>query len=411
LIGSCLVFTAIPGAIGDFMVLGGTIFALNVLVGNYRLQELTAGHLAVLGIVSLLVLLSVVVPGAKVHDRSLRYLLLAPGMIMACHALANPLGDLRLNLRTAVTAAVLCTCVTLQTIGWWLHRPGSLFGFYDNPHHLGLFASLALPLLGWVMLRLGGWLCAVMLPWVTAALYLLWQSGSRISWLVFFAAILLASFLFLRRKQIVGVILGVGALAASSAWLSGFSAIGSRISDLWVNFWSEERILLWPATLEALKQNTLGEWLLGHGIGSFRFDFKEYFADNKTLRPYAFPHNAVLQLVFENGIVGTLLVFAGFGSLMWALLRSTRGLPKTDDRYLAPTLFSLLCIEIGHCLLTKSLYSKYILYSLSLIVGVSLVVIEKSRSRIRPQPGTVDPAGVSRADSPKLERELSGRPG
>jgi O-antigen ligase len=380
LVGSGIAFTAAPGSLGDFMAVAGALFAVNVLFGAYRLRNLTAGHVAALGVVAVMVLISMSLPGARVHERSLRYLLLTPGMIMACHALSKQIEDVRRETLTAIAAAMVCVCVTVQLIGFQLHPPGVFYGFYSNPHHLGLFASLALPLMAYVLLRLNGWRRAAIAPWVVAALYLLWQSGSRISWLVFFASIPPTALLFLGRKQSVGLIFGTGGLAAVSAWLSGFSAIATRMNDLWVNLWSEERTLIWPATWEVLKRNSPGEWLLGHGIGSFRFDFKEAFPDVEHLNVAAFPHNAVLQLLFENGLIGLLLVLTGFGALMWTLWRtSRRGRSDPGARHLAMTLFALLFILAGHCLLTKSIYSRYILYSLSLVIGASLVLIEKTR--------------------------------
>jgi hypothetical protein len=402
LIFSCLAFSVHPGALGEFMAAGGIVFLLNAIVGNYRLREATGAQLAVLALVAIIVLVHVLSPAVKVRHSSLRYLLFIPGMVMACHLMALSLSSVHTRTFNVIATAVLYVCVACQMIAVWWNKPEGLFGFYGNLHHLGFFASIALPLLGWIASRVKCWTRMVLAPCLMAAMVLLWQSSSRVSWLVFFSSVILSAALFLNRKQFLGFILIFCMVSVSAVLLSGPSAVMSRINDLVVNFWNEERItIIWPETIDALQRNSLREWLFGHGIGSFRFSYK--------INP--FPHNALLQLLFENGLIVTLLVVAAFGYLMWALWRSSRQRPRRNDHRLAATLFLLLCIEIGHCLLTKSLYSKYILYTLSLIVGVSLVVIEKSRSRIRPQPGAVDPAGVSRADSPQLERDLSGRPG
>jgi O-antigen ligase len=342
----------------------------------------TGAHLTVLALIALIVLVNMIAPGGKVHERSLRYVLLLPGMIMACSLFVFQLRDIRGGLLSLIIAGVLCLCVTGQMVGFWLYKSKNFFGFYgDQPHHLGLFASLILPLLGWSIFRLAGWMRVALLPWAMASLFLLWQSGSRISWLVFFSSAMFSSLLFLNPKQFLEIFLCMIALSALTAWLSGVSVIGARIQDLITTFRTEERMSIWPDTVAALKLNSPGEWLFGHGIGSYRSDFQ-----------YASPHNAALQLVFENGILGMLLVVGGFGSLMWALLRSSHRLSHSEDRYLALTLFSLLCIEAGQCLLTKSIYSKYILFTLSLIVGASLVVIEKARVEFACKQEPADPA-------------------
>jgi hypothetical protein len=133
-------------------------------------------------------------------------------------------------------------------------------------------------------------------------------------------------------------------------------------------FGEEDRLIIWRETLSRLNLNTAGEWLLGHGIGSYVFEENVHIS----------PHNAVLQLAFENGVLGLVLVIGGYVCLMWALYRASRRLSNPAERYLSLTLFALLCIEAGHCLLTNSIYSKYILYPLSIIIGASTVIIDKA---------------------------------
>lgn len=38
-------FTVNPGSLGEFMRIAGSIFLFNVLIGNYRLKQLTQGHI------------------------------------------------------------------------------------------------------------------------------------------------------------------------------------------------------------------------------------------------------------------------------------------------------------------------------------------------------------------------------
>jgi O-antigen ligase len=378
LAGSAIAFTAAPGSLGDLMALCGAVFAANVLVGNYRVREITRGHWLVLGIVALLLLQSLPLFGVKAHDRSLRYFMLFPGMVMACHVMARQSAGVRPELRAAALAAVVCICVSAQTIAFQLQHPPDYFGFYDNPHHLGLFASLALPVLGWAAYRMNGWRRAATLPWGIAAFFLLWQSGSRISWVVFFGSAILAAVLFMPRRKIIAMVGGIGLLALTSAWLSGFGSIVGRINDFRINLKQEERVVLWPATIEVLARNTAREWVLGHGIGSFRSEFPKIAPDSR-LHIYAFPHNALLQIIFENGITGLGIMAAGLGVLMWRLFRKSHRPVDPAERHLRMTLFALLCIVAGQCLLTKSLYSRYIMYSLGVIIGVFIVVLDENR--------------------------------
>jgi O-antigen ligase len=350
------------------MAVGGTVFVLNVLAGNYGRRDLTRGPLAVLALFAALLLLHLLVPGGKTHTRSLKYFLLFPGMVMACVFFAARRHTLRDRTLYRLVAGVLCLCITIQTIGFWHHQPKDLYGFYGTQkHHLGLFASLALPLLCWLMFSLTDRFRFALAPWAAASLFLLWQSHSRVSWIVFFPSVLLASLVFLNRRHFLGLLSATTALSALTAWWSGAAGIGARLNELIANFAQEDRWSIWRETWEALQRSTAGEWLLGHGIGSFAFDENVHIS----------PHNAVLQLLFENGILGAVLVGVGIVALMAGLLRAARRRPKVADRYLVWCLFTLLCIDVGHCLLTKSIYSKYIMYTMSLIVGTSLAIIDK----------------------------------
>jgi O-antigen ligase len=298
-------------------------------------------------------------------------------MIMLWHVFSRQVTGVLPRVLTAASVVTLCACVTLQFIRVRLPGESARFGFYDNPHHLGLFASLALVLLAWTAMRLDGWRRALTAPWVLAATYLLWHSGSRISWVVFFSSLLLAALLFLPRRRVAAVLGGVLAASAAGAWFSGFASIGARIGDLRAHFWSDERWEVWPATLRLLGENTLWEWLFGHGIGNFRLErIRVSAADD--LQTYAFPHNAALQLIYENGIVGLVIVFGGTAALFWALWRSRRRPLEAPTGYASAVLFALLAVVTGHCLLTKSVYSKFTLYLASLVIGASLVRLENA---------------------------------
>jgi O-antigen ligase len=382
LAGACLSFSVHPGSLGDFMAAANSLFVLNALIGNFRWRQFGIGDLAVFAIIALVLCFSLAVSSGRFHERSLRYLILVPGLVLACHGFAQQLHDIKPKIKLLIMTALLCACITSQFLGPWLRQDKVTFGFYDNRHHLGLFASLTLPWLGWLVLQLYGWPRVVALAGALAGMALLWRSGSRISWLVFFSSAILSAFLFLTRRQLIVFLLGLFVLTGVAAWLTGFSAIGDRIEDLRATFLTEERIFLWPAAFESLQQNSWREWLFGHGIGSFRFAFNTPIPEIKEVSHFAFPHNAILQMAFENGLVGLLLIAGGFSALLRMLWRMCRRSGSSGERHLAVSLFTQLCIVAGQCLLTKSIYSRYILFSLSLITGAALALPVKNRESL-----------------------------
>lgn len=108
-------------------------------------------------------------------------------------------------------------------------------------------------------------------------------------------------------------------LVAGGLWL-GSDQIRQRVNDAMEG---NIRIPLWQDTLDMIGTAPL----MGHGAGSFRWLYPEYW---KHLTAYTDPenaHNEFLQGLAENGAVGTLLLVLAAGLAGWALLsrlRSTR---------------------------------------------------------------------------------------
>jgi len=132
--------------------------------------------------------------------------------------------------------------------------------------------------------------------------------------------------------------------------------------------------------LRMLSDNSLNDWLLGHGIGSFRYYFPDYntFKVNGVLQNWSFPHNFLFQIIFENGIIGLLTIFAGIALLMIGLWRAYHLLEDKNDRYLSVTIFIIFWINFIHGALTLSFYHKYFIYPLSMSIGISLILFEKT---------------------------------
>ena len=379
LIGSFLAFSLHPGAIGDFMRACGAIFLANIIFGQYRIKDLTIGHMIMLAVVVIVLLLNAFMPSDKVHHSSVSYFMAFPGIVLAIHLLATRARTEKFKeFRTLCLFAILFAVFT-QFCVYLIQPKGTSFGVYSNLHHLGLFSSLTLPVLAFFCFEFRGW---VRLPLLLAFLvdfYLLWDSSSRISWLSFFVGIIFAFVVFLRKKQLLYFGAALILLSLTTAYFSSFTQVQSRVRDFMTNWRTEERVYFWADTLELLNKNSPKDWLLGHGIGSFRYYFSEY--PGLTIEKLGFainyPHNVFLQIVFENGLLGFLIIFGGLFYVPWALWKRFTDLTTLHDRALLITTFAAFWIALIHCVLNKSLYSRYILYSLSTIIGISLVLLEK----------------------------------
>ena len=384
IIGAFIAFTINPGSIGDLMRISGAIFLFNLLINNYRIGQVTVGHLVVLGIFLIMFLVNGIMPDEMIHGRSFRYFLTFPGMILAIHCLSKRTNP---NSRTMVVyCSIACLALIIHFIGYHtverVAEPGRLepYSLYSNMHHFGSFASLILPVLVYFSTQIKSWLRILGFACAIGAFYLLWESSSRISWLSFFVSVFIAAFIFLRNKKLLMGLAATIAVSFVAAYISGFAAIKNRIADILVNWRTEERITVWMDTLRMLSDNSAIDWLLGHGIGSFRYYFPEYntFKVNGVLQNWNFPHNFLFQIIFENGIIGLLSILAGLVLLMIGICRAYHLLEDKNNRHLLITIFVLFWINFLHGALTLSFYHKYFIYPLSMTIGISLILLEKT---------------------------------
>ena len=70
ILGSFIALALNPGSLGDIMRICGAIFLFNVLIGNYRISDITEGHLVVLGIFLIVLLINGFMPDEMIHRRS-----------------------------------------------------------------------------------------------------------------------------------------------------------------------------------------------------------------------------------------------------------------------------------------------------------------------------------------------------
>ena len=377
LLGSFLSFAFFPGSLRDIMRLGYVLFMIHLLAGEYRLRDLPLSHACLIGGVVSLLFLSLAPPHAQFHSRSLSYLWAVPGLVLLIHVHSRQSGDGFLLKLNSWRLAVIIVAVALNLLAQFVNGQSS--GFYRNLHHLGFFSSLMIPLLVYFALGMKKWGRILAAGSAFGAFFLLWQSSSRVSWLAFFTSVLVTIFVFFRKKQVLVLLVVLLTASVLTAMISGQEEIILRIDDFLADWQTEERLYLWSDTVDMLMQGNLSQWLFGRGIGSFRYYFIHYdglVAEHLKLF-YTFPHNVILQSVFENGLIGSGIIaglLIGFGAHLW---RGTRKAVECRARRLYLLNFVGFWIVLLHSLLTHSLYSKYICYALSVIAGISLARLER----------------------------------
>ena len=378
LLSAFLAFAFHPGSLIDIMRLGLIMYLIHLMVGNHHLRYLSRAHLVMFGVMLIILMLNLTVPLSQIHPSALANFIAVPGLVLVCHLLACKSTDRTTTLKKTIGLTAVGIAVVGQLIIMLLST-GANDGAYGNIHHLGLFASVCIPLAGYFALafKRSARLIAILL--VILALYLLWESGSRVSWLAFFLSILLTAVASPAKKQSFYILLSLAGIGVITAVISGFENIGVRLGEFLTTWRTEERVYIWRDTLELLNQNSVADWVRGRGIGSFRFFFKDYpgLSLQKLEALPTFPHNVGIQVLFENGIIGLILIFGALGAFVRKLWLGIRRSENSDFRYIYTACFIIFWVLFLHTLLTKSIYSKYITYLFSMVAGIALALDQK----------------------------------
>lgn len=374
-----VMFSLQPGAVGDVMRACTLLLLVRLPLGTYRLSQLNTAGRVMLACFLVLLAANFAAPGAAVHARSLSYFLAFPGMALAVHAIAVDRRQGRGGFPGGLFVVVVAAAVAANALAVLMLKQGPTAGVYSNPHHLGMFASLTLPVLFGAAAIHRRWPARLALAAAALVdLLLLFASNSRVSWLAFAMGAGFAVLYFLRGRQRLAAAGAMAAATLSAAVVFGLPRLVARLQFFLAHLNREARWSLWADTWKLMQDSTPVQWLIGHGIGSFRY----YIPEVATVRPsgstghFSFPHNGLFQILFENGLVGCVVVFGGLLWLALLLMRGHRALRSETSRLMAAVVFALLLITFGHFMLTKSYYSKYIQYVLSVVVGMALGLLD-----------------------------------
>ena len=379
---SFLFFSFHPGTLGDLMRVCGGIVLANLLVRNYRLNSPSV--LPIYLLLGFLVVLAVnfLAPSDKIHPRSFRYFLAFPGMVLATYYLILRKEEYGSHFSLQLYAGLLSGAIVIQLLVVSFGDNRETLGIYGNLHRLGLFSSIILPAIAYLIIFMTTiWWRILLVVAGILDLYLLFSSNSRVSWVAFLAGSLLTILVFFKGRQKIFASLGLFLVSLLAGMVYGLSRIVDSAQSFIAHAMEESRWTIWSDTINLLKDNSLLEWFIGHGIGSFRY----YFQDYSTYLVYgqkfetSFPHNGFLQVIFENGIIGFSLIFSALGLLMISFIRAYRTFSDKQTKFFSVTIFAVFWIDFCCFIVNESIYSKYILYSFSVIVGIMMALVSKSK--------------------------------
>ena len=358
------------GGVVVFIEVGFVFVLLNLITGQYKIKQIPATLWVTLAICLYLIISGYLSASHEVKTKYVMYLVRMLFIVFTIHCLSLKKIDTRVY---EFFPIIWCLSICWQFVAVKIFDMP--FGTYTNPHYLSNFVISILPLIVYSFWTAKGRYKWLFILFALLACDLLLRTGSRTAFLAISFSVVFSLIFFIKsRTKWIGLLLV--ALAFTILSFSNYGGVADRVKDLLVNLATEERVYFWQSALEMLKKNNLIDWIFGNGIGSYRAVYPQYA--NLELRPFWFAHLHLIEILYENGFTGLLLVYGGlaglFGLTINGLINTTNG---TTSILIKCMLVIFLCWMI-HSNLTFPFYSKYAQYPLGFILGTMLVLINPS---------------------------------
>jgi O-antigen ligase len=359
-------FALYRGGTDNFIKLCGFFLIIELLLGNYPIKKIPPHHLFTAAICAYLLLASLLVPSGHAQSRQMFRLVRMLIMVFAIHCLAQKKVTDRI-MHFAGATLVLSVCWQFAA-RYLFHLP---YGTYSNPHQLAIFTALALPPIVYFFFVSKDWYKIIFVPVAIMAAALLLQTSSRPAFLAIICGTLfVVIFLSKGWHRWLSLILIFSVIAV--LYITDYASVITRMKDLLVDVPKEERVMWAADSWKMLKDNSLLAWLLGNGIGSVRVFSPKYLWGSMN-----FPHNYFLEILFDNGIIGVVLIFGGLAFLFISTMRTIKKRSDKETCLLMKCMVAMFLIWFIHCSLTFPFYSNYSLYPLAYILGTMLVLVQK----------------------------------
>jgi hypothetical protein len=356
------------GGIVVFIKIGCVFLIFNALFGEYKLKEIPIYYWITCAICAYLLLSSVLIYPQRSHFKWMVNLVRMLCVVFVTHCLSQKRIDSRIG---EWFLFILSFSVCWQFVA--NHFFKMPYGTFTNPHYLSSFVVLTLPMVVYTFLITAGWSRFIFIPIAIMDAELLLQTGSVPGVVgIVLGAFFVFTFLAKGRQRWYGMIMIFVILAM--CYISEYANMVPKIKELIINISKEERVQLYSQAWNKLTENSLVEWIFGHGIGRFPV----FYTDNVTIDTihFIFPHSHVLEIIYLNGLIGVVLIFGGLAVLFISIVNAAR---RNQDRKIRLLLKCLIIVFLSwliHCGLTVPFYSKSSLYPLSFILGVSLVLLK-----------------------------------
>jgi O-antigen ligase len=351
------------GALEWSIRLTGLLLLIHILLGDYHISYLSGKFAALFWIAAVLLLLSILFSRGPTDTHRMYRVVKMLIIVSSLHCLSQETFDRRVILLIGgiVASLIILQFVTRSFIG----MP---YGTYSNRHHLANLAMLTLPLLFYYCFMLPRPHNFLFVPLMFLDTDLLLRTSSRPAILALVASTAFVV-LFLVQGRRKWFTLGGLAVVCILFSVTNYAGVTARIDNLFINLSTEERVQFWTDTWNMLRHNSPGAWIIGNGIGSFPESFRIYSIPEYNY--FTFPHNHLLQLLYDNGLVGLLIVLSGQLSLLFLLMRLSLRCVDPKRTLFIKCVIVLYLSWLIFSNLVFGFYSRFTLYPLGFIIGIS----------------------------------------
>jgi hypothetical protein len=356
---------------GIFLGISAFMIVTHLVVGDYRLNDLPIPYVLLVSLIIYLIVSSFIFSFEHTDSGRVGRLVKFLIIVFSLHIISQSKTN---KLIIQIPVIVLVLSILWQYIAHFLFKMP--YGTFTNPHYLSNFVLLTLPLSYYFLWSSKKNYKVLFLALCLMDIQLLILSGSRTAIIgIIFSILFIVLLIGRTRIKIAGTLLLLSFVFL--LYLTDYADISSRFYELFSNIQNEERTILWPLGWKLLSGNSLIEWLFGNGLGEIAHSIP---ATSHQLWPAdSFPHLSIIELLYENGIIGAFFIVSGLISIFILVVQFVISAGNTNERILFECIIITFLSFFFHTGLTMHFYSKQTLYSLAFILGLAFPLMFQLR--------------------------------
>ena len=252
---------------------------------------------------------------------------------------------------------------------WYLNLP---YGTTKNPHYLAVYSALMLIASLFCFLKVSKILKFVLAICALCLGIFLLHSSSRPAWIGLIVSAFLLLFFVNKRTKLISA--SAIMLSLAGLIMTNVGNFATRFGDLLGHLSTEERVVIWRDTWRMQLESSPNEWLLGHGLNSFKTDFMPFSYYHLQNMDYNSPHNFFLELLYISGAIGLVLAVSLYWITYRTLIVSINNQTEYKNIYLL--LLAVLTTNLILVSITLPFFSSYNINVIAIVFGVILYLQE-----------------------------------